>query len=267
MTQGGVTNQVNACAIAVTVPRSARGTLPVRLPSVGKSGTGVWLFVLMFALASPRTTHAETSAQAPDLEGRQARWSGEWSDRNVWDYSIAGAGSAALIAEVVVLQPLRPPLRWTDPILFDKDVRSALRVSNPSTQNTLEDVSWALWGLQLAYPVLVDVPLAWAHGDHELAQDLFWQDAVTLPLAAAVDLGLRELGGRARPPVYDCLAAGGTNCLGNVETTRSFPGGHILNSTAASVLTCTQHLYVPLYEGPWDGVVCASSLAPTSPSP
>jgi hypothetical protein len=35
----------------------------------------------------------------------------------------------------------------------------------------------------------------------------------------------------------------------------------MVNSTAASVLTCTQHLSMHLYGGPGDAVVCATTLA------
>ena len=197
----------------------------------------------------------------PDPPRHHAHWDAGWTHAGAWDYSVTAVSSATLLVEAIVLQPKRPPLRWSGPILFDADVRSALRATSASTRNSLEDLTWALWAAQVAYPVLVDVPLAWVHGDRALARDLFWQDAVTLTLAAAVDLGLRDLAGRARPFVYDCLSRGGTNCLGSTESTRSFPGGHVVNSTAASVLTCTQHLYMELYGSPWDGVTCATTLA------
>jgi membrane-associated phospholipid phosphatase len=145
--------------------------------------------------------------------------------------------------------------------LFDVAVRDVLRAPSATTRNALEGVAWSLWGLQLAYPVLVDVSFAWNRYGYDLARDLFWQDAVTLTLAGAVDLALRDLAGRARPPVYDCLVAGGNSCLAGQDSTRSFPGGHMVNSTAASVLTCTQHLYVQLYGGAWDTLVCATTLA------
>ncbi|MDP9002915.1 MAG: phosphatase PAP2 family protein [Myxococcota bacterium] len=183
------------------------------------------------------------------------------SHSNAWDYSLAGIGAAALVVELGILQPIRPPLRWRAPILFDTDVRNALRVSDEHTRHNIELVGWALWGAQLALPVLVDVPYAWSRYGYGMARDLFWQDAVTLTLAGAADGALRDLVGRARPGVYDCLAQGGAHCLdADSDTTRSFPGGHIVNSTAASVLTCTQHYYTRLYGGPWDGVACVTTL-------
>jgi membrane-associated phospholipid phosphatase len=222
------------------------------------------LAVVMAIATAPwmsRAAAADSPTPTPDPDAHQVHWDPGWSHSNAWDYSVAGVSAASLIVEGLVLQPMRPPLRWSSPILFDSDVRGALRLSSANARSTVENVAWALWGIQVAYPVLVDVPFAWARYDYALARDLFWQDAVTLTLAGAVDLGLRDLVGRARPGVYDCLAQGGSNCLGNPETTRSFPGGHTVNSTAASVLTCTQHLYTRLYGGPWDGFACVTTVA------
>jgi membrane-associated phospholipid phosphatase len=226
------------------------------------------LLTTTVALAPSAAARAEGSAEpaavipsaAPPAR-HEPRWDPAWSHSNAWDYSLAGVGAGFIIAYEAFLQPVRPPVRWNSPILFDDAVRKAWMSSNQNTRNTAEDVAWGLWGLQLAYPVLVDVPFAWTRYSHRLAEDLFWQDAVTLTLAGAVDLGLRDLAGRTRPGAYDCLTQGGSNCLTDVESDRSFPGGHTTNSTAASVLTCTQHLYTQLYGGPWDAVVCVTTVA------
>ncbi len=214
------------------------------------------------ASAQPPATKTATAAKtAPAPHRNRVRWDPAWPHANAWDYTLAGVGATTALVEAIVLQPMRPPLHWTDPILFDSDVRDALRLTDPTGRDVLEGVSWGLWGAQLALPLLVDVPYAWGRYGFWLARDLFWQDAATLTVAAALDLGLRNLAGRARPLTYDCLSHGGTNCLDGVETTRSFPGGHLINATAASVLACTQHLYTHLYGGPWDAVACATTLA------
>jgi membrane-associated phospholipid phosphatase len=207
-----------------------------------------------------RAAWADSSFE-PEPKPASLRWDPQWGHRNGWDYSLAAVGATGLVVEGLVFEPIRPPLRWRDPIFFDSDVRDGLRLADPGTRQTLESVSWVLWGAQLAWPVLIDVPLMWAEGHAPLARDLFWQDAATLTVAGAADMAIRDLVGRARPYVSDCLAHGGTGCLSGVESTRSFPGGHIVNSTAASVLLCTQHAYVHIYGGPWDAVACAASLA------
>jgi hypothetical protein len=220
------------------------------------------LGMFVVALGAARSAHADPVPAPATTPQPPTPSEVTWSHSNAWDYSLAGVGAAALVVEFGVFQAKRPPLHWTDPILFDTDVRSALRVSSDRTRNDLENVSWGLWGVQLAWPLLVDIPYAWRRYDAQLARDLFWQDAVTLTLAGAFDGVIRDVVGRARPHVYDCLAGGGSGCLeGNSDSTRSFPGGHIVNSTAASVLTCTQHYFTRLYGGPWDAVVCATTIA------
>lgn len=228
--------------------------------------TGLLTTAVAF-MASPAALADETveppalDPSAPVALRHEPRWDAAWSHSNAWDYSLAGIGAGFVATYEIVLQPMRPPVRWNSPILFDDAVRKALMSSNPNTQNAAEGVAWGLWGLQLAYPVFVDVPVAWTRYSRRLAEDLFWQDAATLTLAGAVDSGLRDLAGRTRPGAYDCLTRGGSNCLTDVESDRSFPGGHMTNSTAATVLTCTQHLYTQLYGGPWDAVVCATTVA------
>ncbi len=195
----------------------------------------------------------------------KVHWDPAWSHANAWDYTIAGAAATTFAVELAVLQPMQPPLRWADPILFDRDVRSALRLTDNSSRDAVDVASWALLVTQIAYPVVVDVPYAWARHGFGVARDLLWQDAVTLFLAGAVDLTLRDLVGRARPYVYDCLAAGGgSSCVSTPEAVRSFPGGHLTVAAAGSVLTCTQHLYLGIYGGPWDAIACSTSLAATA---
>ena len=192
---------------------------------------------------------------------QKPHWDPEWSHSNAWDYTLAGVGATALALEAIFMQNSQPSLRWTDPILFDREARDLLRIDNSTSHDVAQTLSWVLWGAQIALPVAVDVPYAWARYGFGLARDLFWQDAVTLFVTAALDLALRDLAGRARPFVWECIERGGTDCIYGPEAVRSFPGGHFLNSTAASVLTCTQHLYVHLYGGAWDGLTCAMTLA------
>ena len=178
---------------------------------------------------------------------------------DAWDYTLTAFATTIVAVDFAVPQTVRQP-RWTEPILFDADARSALRVNDASTRTSLENAAWGLWFAQLGYPVLVDVPYAWARYGSAVARDLFWQDAVTLTVAGALDAVLRDAAGRLRPDVYDCWKAGRSDCLTSAEATRSFPGGHLINSAAAASLACTQHLYMRLYGGPWDGIACATTV-------
>ena len=192
---------------------------------------------------------------------KEWRWDPAWSDAGVWDYTLSAVGFSALGLEVEFFQPYRPPLHWTPPILFDDPVRSALRGSTQAVRANAEALSWALFGLELGYPVLVDLPYAWARHGKQVAWNLLWQDAMVLTLTGAADLALRDAIGRARPRTTDCLAQGRDDCLDDPESTRSFPGGHFAETTAAATLTCVQHLSLGLYGAPWDAVTCAATLS------
>jgi len=189
-------------------------------------------------------------------------WDPAWTHAGPPDYALATFGTLDAALYEPFLQPRTPPLRWTGPILFDTAVRDALRAPTSSERGMAGTASWGLFGAVVAYPVL-DVPIAWKMYGRRVAWDLFWQDATAIALATALDLNLRDVVGRARPPVADCLAGGGstTECFGNSgEATRSFPGGHVMIVTTAAALTCTQHLKLRLYGGPWDAIACASAV-------
>jgi len=203
-------------------------------------------------------------ARADDLAAnRQLRWDPEWSHAGAADYVLGGLGLGVLGAEAIWLEPEQPTSHWKEPILFDQAVRDVLRGSTAEVRDAATAVSWVMLGANVAYPIVVDVPYAWSRYGRQLAWDLFWQDAVALSLVSAADLAVRDLVGRARPVVSDCLAAGGSTaqCLGdNTEATRAFPGGHVAIATAGATLTCTQHLSMHLYGAPWDAVTCGSAI-------
>ena len=138
---------------------------------------------------------------AQEKKKPRVHWDPAWTHANAWDYTLAGVGVTAIAIDFAVFQQMRPPPRWTDPILFDKDVRSAMRVSDASTRTSLEDAAWGLWIAQMVYPFVVDVPYAWVRYGAPVARDLFWQATVTLAIAGTVDAVLRDVAGRIRPDV------------------------------------------------------------------
>ncbi|HVY45696.1 MAG TPA: phosphatase PAP2 family protein [Minicystis sp.] len=215
-------------------------------------------FALALAcVATPGLARADAAPPGPRVE---TGWDPAWAPTNGWDYALASVAGAATAVEVATLQWRQAPLRWEDPILFDTAMRSALRLSSPTARDVVSDVSWGLLGAQVAYPFVVDLPYAWSKKGPDLAWELFWEDAETMLVASSIDFGVRDLAGRARPDVWACLRRGGRDCVDSPEAVRSFPGGHFLNSTTASVLTCTQHLYLHLYGGSLDAWTCALTL-------
>jgi membrane-associated phospholipid phosphatase len=216
------------------------------------------LVFLIALLTAPSNARADSAPPTPD----PFTWDAGWSHANAWDYTLTGIGVAGVALYLPLLQSRQPTLEWTRPILFDTAVRNLLNGS-PAVESAAGTASWVLLGGVVAYP-FADVAYVWKRDGPRVAWDLFWQDATALSLATAVDLYLRDVVGRARPPVSECLMKGGSRseCLGSdTEATRSFPGGHQLIVTTAASLTCTQHLEMHLYGGPWDVVACATAAS------
>ncbi len=183
---------------------------------------------------------------------------------NTVDYAWTSVATAALGVELYLYVTERPPVRWRDPILFDNAVRDALVLDeNTTTHAVVATASWSIFLGSMAYPFVVDVPVAWAKGGSKLAYQFLWQDLLVLTTTASVDLAIRELTGRVRPRESKCLDAGGTEeaCLDNKESTRSFPNGHFAVGSAMAALLCVQHLNTRLYGGPADAITCGTALA------
>jgi membrane-associated phospholipid phosphatase len=226
--------------------------------------------VLTTSIAATLVLHASKAradsaapAEVPPLEAGPSsfRWDPAWTHAGVWDYVLSGAGATALGLETILLQNKSEPPRWIGPILFDQAINDALRTNSTSVRNVMETGAWVLWFALVGYPYAVDIPYVWVRYGKRLAWDLFWQDTTTLSLSGAVDIALRDSFSRLRPWNTQCLDAGGTHCFDGPEATRSFPSGHVSETTTATALICTQHLMLRLYGAPWDAVACASAIA------
>jgi membrane-associated phospholipid phosphatase len=189
------------------------------------------------------------------------RWDPAWTQANAWDYTLAPVGLTTLGLETIFLQGKSEPPRWFGPVLFDTAVRNVFHGNNQSVRADAANVSWGFWFSLVGYPLVVDVPYAWARFGKDVAWDLFWQDATALSLSAATDFALRDIIARVRPIETECIDQGGTSCLNGPESTRSFPSGHVSETTTATALICTQHLTLHLYGAPWDALTCASVVA------
>lgn len=232
--------------------RSAGRVAPTRRLLLG-------LAILASLLTLSLTARADDPPSRPPL-----LWDPAWSHANAWDYFLAGGGLATLGLETLLLQNRSEPVRWNAPILFDKAVNNLFGGLPQNVRDNAATASWVLWFALVGYPLVVDVPHAWARYGKDVAWDLFWQDATALSLSATVDFAMRDAIARLRPGSTECLDQGGTNCLSSPEATRSFPSGHVSETTTATALICTQHLIMHLYGSPWDDVTCASAVAADS---
>jgi membrane-associated phospholipid phosphatase len=190
------------------------------------------------------------------------RWDPSWPHAGLPDYTLTGVGLGDALVDQIFFQSKQPPLHWISPLPFDEAIRSVLRGRTASERSTAANTSAIVFGVVFAFP-FSDVPYAWKRFGDQAAWDVFWMDATTASLATSFDLDFRDVVGRARPPVSECLMAGGSraSCLGTSdESTRSFPGGHVMIVTSAATLACTQHLALRLYGPAWDAMACATAI-------
>lgn len=221
----------------------------------------VGLGVLCVLGTLSRTASADEPPPSPGPHP-PLHWDPAWSHAGPWDYALAGAGLTMLVVETGIWWNKTVPPRWNGPILFDTQARDLFRLPTTGARNNASAVSWVLWFGLFGEALAVDVPYAWARYGKPVAWDLFWQDATALSLSAAADFTLRDTVNRLRPYNTQCLDQGGTTaaCLNGPEATRSFPSGHMSETTTATALICTQHLMLHLYGGVWDDVTCASAV-------
>lgn len=230
------------------------------------------LSVLLGVLARPARALADrpvhpagsvsTTHVPPPVPARAQRfWNRGFRPLSAWDYVNAGVSVTAVVLEATLLEPIPPQVQRVGPILFDRAVRDALRDPTSTGRHSASIASWVFMVALMAYPIAVDVPVAWARGGSWLAWQLLWQDTIVIASATAIDIAIRDAIGRGRPDVAECIEHGGQNCASYAEAGRSFPGGHMATATASAALICTQHLHLHLYGGPWDGATCASALA------
>lgn len=215
---------------------------------------------LAAALATAISTLAMPGTATADPGPMPPPWDPSYSHAGWLDYTLTGVGLTTLLTETALWQGTQTPAHWYSPILFDEAIRNLTGGTTARTRSDAATASWVLWFAEMGYPLLVDVPFAWLRYGKAAAWDLFWQDAVTLSVSAAVDIAIRDAVGRVRPGNYECLEQGGTDCLNGPEATRSFPSGHFTETSTATALICTQHMKMHLYGDPADAMTCAAAI-------
>jgi membrane-associated phospholipid phosphatase len=176
------------------------------------------------------------------------------------EYATTAAVGGAAIAMYYVLPAQREP-RFVGGILFDDDMRNALRVHSPSALKTVwalsdaVDVSLAalVFGLDsLAVPLL--------RGSPDVALQLGLMDAEAYAFSSVLAVGLYDSVGRARPSYEDCQR--NPSFVGcNISPTASFPSGHTNEAFTAAGVSCANHGFVPIYGSRlWDGLACARDV-------
>jgi membrane-associated phospholipid phosphatase len=187
------------------------------------------------------------------LEAQQAErvaWSPEWRSFQWWNY----AGTAAVLGAAIGIgigTDFQSDGHYGG-VLFDEPFRDAFMLRSRRGRDAAKAIGDRLYHGSLIYPHLVDALLVAgvAHGQWEVAAQIFLINAEAQSLAALVSLATEHFIGRARPSTAACEADPEFErfCDGSDEY-GSFISGHTAMAMTAAGLTCAHHQKLPLYGG------------------
>jgi membrane-associated phospholipid phosphatase len=248
-------------------------------------------FVLTLAFASPaaaeesaRPTAGESSASGESAEetapgppaidllarppsaladGPASTWSPPYRpETSTADLVLTGAAVAISLGGAVASPN---PRHFRGGLLFDEDVRDALRVRSTSGRYAVRDTSDVGLSLEATWPFLVDALITawWYRGNDEIARRMALVDAEAFAIIGAVHGVTNNAASRERPYGRECgvgLPSESVDCQGNVRY-RSFFSGHAAISFTGASLVCVHHVGLGLLGPPGDALSCVGGYA------
>jgi membrane-associated phospholipid phosphatase len=148
---------------------------------------------------------------------------------------------------------------WRKPLPLDVEVRKALVAPTDESQERAATISDVMWWTTQFYTVVVDslvVPLAFDDFNTDVAFQMTMINWQTLGLTGIVTRIAHHTSGRARPSMYGCSDAPGSNFPCKPDGP-GFIAGHVSMTSAGAALACAHHAALPLYgDGPGGAVTC-----------
>ncbi len=205
--------------------------------------------VLAFLVTIAGTLLFASAALAVDPD--HVEWSADWPRVHLWEgLDIIALTVASYETDASWPNPTRP--RWTGGILWDGDVRSALRGRSASAQATAAKISDDLYKGAVFAPYIVDVYFValGVHQSADVAIEMALMNLQSLGLTGVVALASEHAVARARPYTEDC-GTDGHACSSAAGTgdNLSFFSGHAAATATMAGLTCAHHQHLPLYGG------------------
>jgi membrane-associated phospholipid phosphatase len=160
---------------------------------------------------------------------------------------VTGVVGPAAIAEYIWLPGQAQP-HWVGGVLFDDDVRNALRLRSPAALAVAWTAADVVGVSVAALAVGVDsflVPLI--RGSPDVALQLTLMGLESYALSSILSITLYDTVGRARPSYADCQANRSFNADCNVAINDSFPSGHTNEAFTAAGLSCANHTHASIY--------------------
>lgn len=193
-------------------------------------------------------------------------WNPRWRKAGFWDTAIVATGAIVIISDMQ-LEYGSNSADWSRPVLWDEDVRDALRLDVAGERDTAATISDAMMMGSLIHNVIFDnLVVAWVlHGQPELAGQMSIMNAEAYAIALSLTSIVKSVTSRARPLVEECDADPNysRDCQ-SLSRYRSFFSGHAATTAVGAGLLCAHHLNVPLYDdGPLDVGTCVMGIALT----
>lgn len=137
---------------------------------------------------------------------------------------------------------------WTGPVLFDRGVQSALRVSSPEARSIAHQSSNVLLASTALQALLIDpwIVAGWIHGRPDIAWQLTVINAELFGLTEFSNRLAKHLVSRERPYGETCDPSTDSSCVSEARN-RSFFSGHATASSTFAGLTCAHHQRLALY--------------------
>jgi membrane-associated phospholipid phosphatase len=193
--------------------------------------------------------------------GKRLYWDPKFDRMDAPEMIFTGVAAGVALATNIV-HPLHTG--WQGGVLFDNQVRSALRLSSVDAQLEARTVSDLGLALMTTYPILVDAAIVayWYRGSDDVALQMALIDAEAFAVTGALAGVANFLAGRARPYSHGCGTAipeNTTDCESDTRY-RSFFSGHTSGSFTAAALICAHHQALQLFESAADPITCAAAL-------
>lgn len=222
-----------------------------------------WMLLATCALTTG--AHAEpTRPRAPVGELPKLQWDDAWV-RFQPAHAAVTLAFGALGGAATLIHPLRSTRREGG-ILFDDDVRGALRADTIGGRFLARDSSDALLSLLITYPYFVDALATawWYRSSADVARQMTLINVEAMAITAGVQGLTNVVASRERPYGADCggeVASDTADCS-SARRYRSFFSGHSAQAFTAASLICSHHMKLRLFgPGAADAITCITALA------
>lgn len=202
--------------------------------------------------------------RAEEDEREPLEWPEEWTAFDTGHYFITGGAIVSLLI-ATALGP-REEERDAGGVLFDEDVRTALRAPTEESRRIARDFSDVLLTVTTSWPFIADAVFsaAFYHQSPNLGLNMALINFETLMVIAALQAVTNVTVSRERPYGRTCgpELSEDTRMCDAARRFESFFSGHTSQAFGGAALTCMHHMNIPLYGGgPVEAIPCITGFA------